>query len=148
MCFTDILLFQKEEDATQGRRDRSPAPVLWKRLVSFSAHFISLLLQANTGTALGTAAGQDLPSVAGGHTLPKTVNLGAVTLFGLIGTNHGDTSYCMGNPGKARPQRRKQHFLRGFPFPFVSRHEDAYSIIDHEGKACQPPFFIILFSFS
>ena len=41
-----------------------------------------------TGAALRAAAGQNLAAVCGGHALPKAVLLGALTLLGLIGTNH------------------------------------------------------------
>ena len=43
------------------------------------------------GAALGTAAGQDLPAVGGSHTLAEAMDLGAMTLLGLIGTNHAGT---------------------------------------------------------
>ena len=49
-------------------------------------------LQAQTSAALRTAASQDLAAIAGGHTAAKTVDLGTMTLLGLIGTNHVDTS--------------------------------------------------------
>ena len=49
-------------------------------------------LQAQTSAALGTAAGQNLAAVLGSHAAAKTVDLGAMTLVGLIGTNHVDTS--------------------------------------------------------
>ena len=45
-----------------------------------------------TGAALCTAAGQDLAAVAGLHTLHEAVLLLALTLLGLIGTNHFHTS--------------------------------------------------------
>ena len=38
--------------------------------------------------ALGTAAGKHLAAVGSSHSLPETVNLGAVTAAGLIGTLH------------------------------------------------------------
>ena len=38
--------------------------------------------------ALGAAAGQNLAAIASGHALAEAVLLGALTLFGLIGTNH------------------------------------------------------------
>ena len=43
------------------------------------------------GAALGTAAGQDLPAVGGSHTLAEAMDLGAMKLLGLIGTNHAGT---------------------------------------------------------
>ena len=39
-------------------------------------------------TALGTAAGKHLAAVGSSHSLTETVNLGAVTAAGLIGTLH------------------------------------------------------------
>ena len=38
--------------------------------------------------ALGTAAGKNLAAVGSSHSLTETVNLGAVTAAGLIGTLH------------------------------------------------------------
>ena len=38
--------------------------------------------------ALGTAAGKHLAAVGSSHSLTETVNLGAVTAAGLIGTLH------------------------------------------------------------
>ena len=38
--------------------------------------------------ALGTAAGKNLTAVGSSHSLTETVNLGTVTLGGLIGTLH------------------------------------------------------------
>ena len=38
--------------------------------------------------ALSTAAGQDLTAVGSAHTLTEAVLLGALTLLGLIGTEH------------------------------------------------------------
>ena len=41
--------------------------------------------------ALGTAAGKHLAAVGSSHSLAETVNLGAVTAAGLIGTLHSCT---------------------------------------------------------
>ena len=38
--------------------------------------------------ALGTTAGKHLPAVGGSHSLAEAVLLGALTLLGLIGTEH------------------------------------------------------------
>ena len=38
--------------------------------------------------ALGTAAGKNLAAVGSSHSLTETVNLGTMTLAGLIGTLH------------------------------------------------------------
>ena len=39
--------------------------------------------------ALCTAAGQNLTAIGSSHSLPETVNLGTVTVAGLVGTLHG-----------------------------------------------------------
>ena len=41
-----------------------------------------------TSAALGAAAGENLAAVLGRHSLAETVLLGALTLLGLIGTQH------------------------------------------------------------
>ena len=38
--------------------------------------------------ALGTTAGQNLAAVGGSHSLAEAMNLGAMTLSGLVGTLH------------------------------------------------------------
>ena len=43
------------------------------------------------GAAASAAASQDLAAVGGSHTLTETMDLGAMTLLGLIGTNHAGT---------------------------------------------------------
>ena len=55
---------------------------------------ISLSLPLSGGqnlAALRAAAGQNLTAVGSSHSLTETVNLGAVTAAGLIGTLHLDT---------------------------------------------------------
>ena len=42
---------------------------------------------AQSGSAFGAAAGQDLAAVGGGHSLAEAADLGAVALLGLVGTN-------------------------------------------------------------
>ena len=44
-----------------------------------------------TDAALGTTASQNLAAVGSGHVLTETMDLGAMTLLGLIGTNHAET---------------------------------------------------------
>ena len=39
-------------------------------------------------TALSTTAGQNLTAVSGSHSLAEAMNLGAMTLSGLVGTLH------------------------------------------------------------
>ena len=46
------------------------------------------LLGGQNLAALCTAAGQNLTAVGSSHSLTETVNLGTVTLAGLIGTLH------------------------------------------------------------
>ena len=46
---------------------------------------------AQADAALRAAAGQDLAAVGGGHALAEAMDLGALTLLGLIGTNHAGT---------------------------------------------------------
>jgi len=41
--------------------------------------------------ALGAATSENLTAVAGSHSLTETVHLGALTLLGLIGTEHSMT---------------------------------------------------------
>ena len=53
-------------------------------------------------TALGAAAGENLAAVGSSHSLTETVNLGAVTAAGLVGTLHSDT-----------PPVKKSHMLNG-----------------------------------
>ena len=43
---------------------------------------------SQASAALCTAASQNLAAVLGGHALAETMLLGALTLLGLIGTNH------------------------------------------------------------
>ena len=43
---------------------------------------------SETDAAFCAAAGKDLAAVAGSHALAKPMLLGALTLFGLIGTYH------------------------------------------------------------
>ena len=46
---------------------------------------------SQASAALCTAASQNLAAVLGGHALTETMLLGALTLLGLIGTNHAGT---------------------------------------------------------
>ena len=43
-------------------------------------------LRGQLGSALGTAAGEDLTAVGGSHSLAETVDLLAMQLLGLVGT--------------------------------------------------------------
>ena len=53
------------------------APALW---ASF--------LVGQSGSALGTSAGQDLTAVCGGHSLSEPMDLASLSLFGLISSEH------------------------------------------------------------
>ena len=46
---------------------------------------------AEADAALGTTASQDLAAIAGGHALTEAMDLGALALLWLIGTNHAGT---------------------------------------------------------
>ena len=48
----------------------------------------SVTSMGQAGAALSAAAGEDLAAVCGPHSLAEAVLLGALTLFGLIGTEH------------------------------------------------------------
>ena len=61
---------------------------------------------SETSTALCTATSQDLAAVLGGHALTKTVNFGALTLLGLIGTNHVVHLLYKCGGSAAHPQQR------------------------------------------
>ena len=96
------------------------------------------------GTASGAATGQDLAAVTGRHTLAEPVLLGALTLLGLIGTNHTDTppvSFSGGRtlahhngriaPAAVDNNRRFHGYPRGY----------AKDIIAEKKSPCQPKFF-------
>ena len=54
---------------------------------------LSATSMGQASAALGAAASQHLTAVSGGHSLAEAVLLGALTLLGLIGTEH-----CMTPP--------------------------------------------------
>ena len=64
-------------------------------------------LRGQLGSALGTAAGENLTAVGGSHSLAEAVNLLAVELLGLIGTFrcHFETPpvFSGGEVGSSRP---------------------------------------------
>ena len=62
---------------------------------------LSVTSMGQASTALGTAASQHLTAVAGGHSLAEAVLLGALTLLGLIGTEHCMTPPLHRNPATA-----------------------------------------------
>ena len=52
-------------------------------------------LQSELLAALGSAPGQDLAAVAGGHSLPEAVDLGPLTLLGLVGSERGHALHLL-----------------------------------------------------
>ena len=60
-----------------------------------------------TDTAFTAAPGQHLAAIGGRHALAKPVDLAALTLFGLIGTNHFGTPpvLILTEQSSALPQR-------------------------------------------
>ena len=107
-----------------------------------------------TSAALGTAAGQNLAAIAGGHTLAEAVLLGTLALLGLIGTKHGGhllikfqagfpgpttalhgAAVCFFTPGTGPGALAKM----GTKGPF----HKALSIIDETMAECQPHFFFL-----
>ena len=68
---------------TQGRGIFIPRPYL-KRC----HRLLPSPLVGQAHTTLGAAAGKDLAAIASGHALTEAVLLGALTLFGLVGTKH------------------------------------------------------------
>lgn len=46
------------------------------------------LLVGQSGSALGTSAGQDLAAVRGGHSFSEPMDFASLSLFGLIGSEH------------------------------------------------------------
>ena len=69
------------------------APVSLKRaIIPFVFSPTDLHLGGQNLAALGTTAGQNLTAVGSSHSLTETVNLGTMTLGGLIGTLHNYTS--------------------------------------------------------
>lgn len=71
-----------------GARDYSRAPALFTYIPMLPLLPPSV---GETDAALGTTASQNLAAVGSGHALTETMDLGAMTLLGLIGTNHAET---------------------------------------------------------
>ena len=64
------------------------APVSLLSVSSALVSYARRLLGGQNLAALCTAAGQNLAAIGSSHSLTETVNLGTVTLGGLIGTLH------------------------------------------------------------
>ena len=67
-------------------------------------------------SALGAAAGENLASVSGGHSLPEAVLLGALTLFGLVSSEHSVAPPCLF-------LRKTKGLLISFPCYTQLRHD-------------------------
>ena len=65
------------------------APVSLMSVSSALVSYARRLLGGQNLAALSTTAGQNLTAVGSSHSLTETVNLGTMTLGGLIGTLHG-----------------------------------------------------------
>ena len=83
------------QDDVQLKRERGEslihpavAPVSLMSVSSAQVTCARRLLGGQNLAALCTAAGQNLTAVGSSHSLTETVNLGTVTLAGLIGTLH------------------------------------------------------------
>jgi hypothetical protein len=110
-----------------------------------------------TGAALRTAAGQNLATIAGGHTLAETMFLGTLALLGLIGTKHGGhllIQFKAGLPGSTTACFScGLHFYNHLPMCFPKNgHKNpffkkALSIIDDFYGPCQLYFFVFDCSF-
>ena len=71
---------------------------------------LSVTSMGQASAALSAAAGQHLTAVLGGHSLAEAVLLGALTLLGLIGTEH-----CMTPPlNKIGVQRSAENLCRTY----------------------------------
>ena len=87
---------QRFRDDVQLKRERGEslihpavAPVsLSRAFIPFVFSPTDLHLGGQNLAALGTTAGQNLAAVGSSHSLTETVDLGTVTLAGLVGTLH------------------------------------------------------------
>ena len=86
---------QPFQDGVQLKRERGEsrihpavAPVSLLSVSSACVYHARRLLGGQNLAALSTTAGQNLTAVGSSHSLAETVNLGTVTLGGLIGTLH------------------------------------------------------------
>ena len=79
-------------DALQGTRDEHSSSVPGITAFLLYGALVSLLLVGQDFAALRTAASQNLTAVGSGHSLTEAMDLLTLTLLGLIGTEHSDTS--------------------------------------------------------
>ena len=94
-------------------------------------------LVAQAGTALGAAASQDLAAVGGSHSLAESMNLSAVTLSGLIGTQHLRVHLLLDyaqQPDSGRSNRKSS--CAGMDA--ISKHGCAIDIISQHPVESQP----------
>ena len=94
-----------------------------------------------TGAASCAAASQDLAAIGSSHALAEPVDLGAMTLLRLIGTNHSDTPPVSISSGM---QASANHNSRIAPAAVVNQlhviplHDYAMIIIAEKKWPCQP----------
>ena len=130
----------------RGGGNQSPAPL-----------YCPILLRrpsvGQTGTALGAAARKHLAAIGSRHTLTEPMHFGALTLLGLIGTNHSGTppvrimrALFKGLPATTADSgrgRQRKYLYTGQPkFPL----HGATGIIPSFSGGCQPHFFHLVSS--
>ena len=86
------MVFDFAADALQGTRDEHSSSVPGITAFLLYGALVSLLLVGQDFAALRTAASQNLTAVGSGHSLTEAMDLLTLTLLGLIGTEHSDTS--------------------------------------------------------
>ena len=86
------MRFHFAADALQGTRDEHSSSVPGITAFLLYGALVSLLLVGQDFAALRTAASQNLTAVGSGHSLTEAMDLLTLTLLGLIGTEHSDTS--------------------------------------------------------
>ena len=85
--FQDVVKLKRERG--ESLIHPAVAPVsLSRAIIPFVFSPTDLHLGGQNLAALCTAAGQNLTAVGSSHSLTETVNLGTVTLGGLVGTLH------------------------------------------------------------
>ena len=101
------------------KRERGECPIhpavapvsLIARYIPFVFSPTDLHLGGQNLAALGTTAGQNLAAVGGSHSLTETVNLGTVTLAGLVGTLHYITPPDKKFSYARQPKWPQQHII-------------------------------------
>lgn len=114
----------------------NPFPALF-----LSSMRLPLASVGQTGAASCAATSQDLTAIGSSHALAEPVDLGAMTLLRLIGTNHSDTPPVSISSGM---QASANHNSRIAPAAVVSQMRDPYIhdyakvIIAEKNCPCQP----------